>query len=502
MAGPSEVRSIWGTFTIIDRITGPLQAIQTAMDGVKQNLTTTAAAFDNLQNYMEKHAEVLGVIGGEIAYISNITKNFMIDSARAASSEMAMMSYLTDQYGAGAQAYVEKLQNLSGGIYSTSQIMAKVNYAKSMGVDYDDMGTIIAGSRALAKMRGGNPEEVMNQLIYGLTAPSGGVRQLARAGVEVSEASALQKYSDAARLHGAVTQEEIKQYALRAAVMDNLNDKIKEAHLESRTLDESTRALSVSWGELGEKLAGYVLPILQKLADIATAILNLVNMIPGPILAVIGVLIFAAAILGIVTGALFVQSFVIKVLIKDHMTLAEALHISAVGYAEFGAAVTASILPTVSETFAVNGLVAGIGALLIEILPVTIAVMALAMAILYVQDALTKPHVEDWAIVKDLKKVQDLLDSLYNNPLGRALLMTNPAGAAYTVGRTEWDLGNAMNSALQPQPTTVTIHIPITANANTKEVEQAVHNGIRTGLNMPDNPMLRVIKSDLKSSGA
>lgn len=491
MTGPSEVRSIWGAFTIIDRISGPLRSIQAAMGGVKDNLATTAAAFDRLQNYMEKHAEVLGVIGGEIAYISSVTKNFMVDSAREASSEMAMMNYLTQQYGNGAEAYVLRLQKLSGGIYDSGQIMSKVNYATSMGVDYDNMGTLVAGSRALAKMRGGNADEIMDKLIYGLTSPDG-ARQLRRAGVEIDETEALQKYAAAARDHGAVTQDQVKTYAMQAAVMDELNKKIDQADLKNLTLDESTKALNVSWSELGQELARGVLPILQVFTNMLTAIVNIIRIIPTPILALAGILIFLASIFGVVTGAVMLQGFALNILAKQHVTLGEAVTISAGAYANFGAFLTASIAPEVSATFATYGLAAGIGALLVELLPVIVALGALLLAILYIQDAMNKSSLEETAFYKDVMKLRDALDAIWQNPIGKAILsgMAPPVAAGMA----------ARDGFAQGQQLMVNVHIPeIKTEALSKEeLQTTIANGVAAAA----DPLMRLLKLDLKGAGS
>jgi len=483
-------RSIFSVIELIDRVTGPITTINRSIDDFKNRLggqqalvdkQTAAWSFFNnqmygtpliisrvqqqindLTGYLQQNAAVLGLIGGEISMISYATKNFMVSSAIDASKEMAMMQALQKSYGAGAEEYVQHLKNLSGGVYDSGQMLSLVNQAHSVGVAYENMNSMVLGARGVARDTGKDQSEVLQDIVQGLS--SGRMQTLASVGIKVDQTQAMRDYAAAARevlaadsADGVVSDQQVQRKAMEMEVVKQLNQRYGDLDISQRTLSESMAAANTSWNEMGQSLGKGLIPTLDALANITTTITKAINMVPGPVLAVIGVLVTIAAIIGIVSGLILVQNGLVAVLGGEYATLGGVVGIVSTGYVKMITTLTALLAP---ESFAIvttGGLTASLwqlvaasAALLLEWLPIIVAIGALAAAILYLQDIMTHGW-ENSELRKELQKIKDLMDAIWNNPIGKAFMVAtmlfNPLGTAYVGYKTAGEVSQAANVA-------------------------------------------------------
>ncbi|MDD1695091.1 MAG: hypothetical protein LUQ71_10245 [Methanoregula sp.] len=475
MAGDTgAVRSIFSAIELIDRVTGPITTINRKIDDLRDHLggqqtlidkQTAAWSFFNnqmygtplivsrvqqqindLTGYLQQNAAVLGLIGGEIAAISYATKNFMVSSAVDASKEMAMMQALQKSYGDGAEEYVDKLKKLSGGVYDDGQILSLVNRAHAMGVAYENVGAIIQGARGIARDTGESSDQSFEDIMTGIS--TGNMRSLRSANIKIDETKAMREYATAARAalaadseDGIITEQQVKSRALELAVVEQLNERYGDMNTEQRTLSESLAAMHTSWNQLGQSLSKGLIPILDKLASVVSTVCDFVNMIPQPVLTVVGILVTLAAIIGIVSGLILVQHGLVVLLGGEYGTLSGVIGLVNTSFVKMIGVLTAMVAPESFTIVATQGLTASLwqlvaasAAFLAEWWWLIAAVLAFAAAVYYLQDAMNNGW-ENSKLEKHLQKIKDLMDAIWDNPLGKAIFLatapTNPLAQAY-----------------------------------------------------------------------
>jgi hypothetical protein len=506
MATDGVLRKILIAITVADKATAAIAKIQEMTDKFKTSAASYTSAvkqnFANASAYADQHRKVLGLIGGELVALGALGKNYYSEGIDAAGKYADIHTQLYKRMGANTDDYLTKMRNATGGTIDDIVLMTETQKALMNGLDTSKMDQIGAIARAAARNNPGtDPSTAYQTIMQGVSSGRMGSNSLASLGLNMRMAEALDRYAlSAGKTAGTLTNVERKQ-AMMNEVLRVGKILVDQTDMSTDTYTERMDRFKNTLSDVQRILGGSVLPIISAVAGIVILLGNAFLALPAPVQTVIGLMGALLIVLSIVGGALLVQEWLLGVLAAEHMGLSEAIGITCTAYGKFLLSIFGATGAEIGATFATEGLTAGMwslvtasAALILEWLPVILAVLALAAAVLYLQDLMQK-HWEDSALHKHLMKIKALLDTLEKNPILHALMLINPStapfvaanDAANTIGSAGTAFqslknGGAINNTAHVQVSVTATTVPLTGDQLSKHVETAVKNGVGSGL--------------------
>jgi hypothetical protein len=505
MAAGSTIRNMFIAITVADQATAVITKLQGMTDKFKTSATQYASnvqsSFAAASAYAEQHRQVLGLIGGELVLLGTLGKNYYIQGIADAGAYSDAHTALYNRLGANTDAYLAKMKDATGGTISDTMIMTETQKALMQGLDTSKMDQIGKIALASGLSTGKDPNTAYQIIMQGIASGRMGNNSLTNIGLQMRMTEAMDRYAlSVGKTAGTLTNTERKQ-AMMNAVLEAGDKLISNTDMNTYNYATTMAKFNNTLEDVQRVLAGSILPVVLLLAGGVSMLANAFLALPGPVQTLIGIMGAVFVILSLVGGALLVQSWLLGVLATEHVGLAEAVTMGATAYGKFLLSIFGATGAEIAGAFATGGLTAGMWALvtataafLIEILPVTLAVAALCVALLYLWDLSNKGW-ENSALYKHLLQIKQIIDNLEKNPLIHALLYLGPA-APLVVANDAYNGTRAMGktfgslttggSAGSPQ-----INVTVNATANTQPiapedhaalVKQATMEGVAQGL--------------------
>lgn len=532
-----EIRSFFYGIHLVDALTSPLKVADQAMDNFKARLGDTNGKLTAFGQYVHDNAKQLSALGPELAIAGALMTNWYKEGVVDAAKTADMYSALYRRMGDDTDAFIEQMQEASGGMLTEAEIIQKANMAMTMGIDPKYLPTMTKAARAAVRQMGGDMDYYFDSIISGTARQS--KLQLDNMGIIIKLEEVNESYAKSiGKSVNALTEEE-KRLAYQAAVAKKSEDMIGQVDWSQQSLNETMQESTATIEDLRAALSEGLIPILQPGLTVLVRILDGVKALPSPLLTLIGIGGAIFAVMTLVIGAMLTQQLLMATL-GGGMTV-------------LGVQVTTLSGAYVALATTAWGAVAALGALLLELLPIILPIAAVAAAILIVQDIISsgwedselkkfldmleeklpwlKPLLDGigWAfrgladgveyLNEQLAPLVDLLDQIYENPLARTLIgaieLTNPLtmasgvndiGSGY-VGMQEYassDEGRAaFNSAFSSGParvqetTMVNVTIPsMNVQPMSKdELAEAIKQGVNGGLAANDRKIAREFRA-------
>jgi|GEM_PF-7006953 hypothetical protein len=492
----------------IDKIEGIQKSYDNAVSGVRKYAASVQSGLSVATQYVQKHKEVLAVMGGELALLGAEGKAYYSEGVEDAAKYADAYDVLYQKMGANTDAYLEKMRDATDGTVSDLTIIQSTTKAMSMGLDPQAFAQLAEISRAAARNTGEDPSESYDKLITSIETMRTGT--LAQIGISVRAQDAYARYATTiGKTAGQLTLAERRQAFLNAVLLEGqkITDK---SNLSQESYTEQMSKFNNTLSDVRRALGESVLPVLAWVEEKLDVILQLFMRFPAPVKTAIGIFGLLTVGLTLVGGALLVQNWLVGALAKQHVSLFGAVTMTGTAYKDFllallgvvpaeGAAAGASV----SLTGALYGLAGGVWAVLAPLLPFIAAVLAIGGAVWLLWDLFNMGW-ENSALHRGIASLQKSLDLLWKSPAFRVLAWLNPSTRSIATTATANDLWNASaaaqrvqnvttSSAFSPAPVqqnnlSVDVNIPsLKTEAMSKEdLSKQIEKGVQKGLGSRD----------------
>lgn len=341
------IRSLFVRVGMIDAVTGPLMASNTAVSQyathaktaeqqtVKLSITTVTAADAHLQletavgksaaqielekrameqakREAEQFRSSLMAVGAALTAVGVAGALYFSSQAREFATYSGGYSILSRNVGEDTDRLLEQMKEATGGAVSAVDLVTSANRAIAFGIEAETLPRLAEIAEAAARVQGGSTTSMFNDIVGGIAR--GEKEILDNLGIVVTAGEANQMYAESLGISVDALTEEQKVSAMLYAVLEKGTVLLDLAGEKQKTLSSSIQASTAAVENMNMAIAGGAAPVMQGWYDAVTALANAVSGLPQPVLGVIGVVGAAGtAVMGL-TGSIALQIVAVMML--------------------------------------------------------------------------------------------------------------------------------------------------------------------------------------------
>lgn len=430
--GEGLARSIYVALDLQDRMTNTLSLANTKIEGFKSALQAAGVPIDRMQSgfetatvkassyadtirsrineantYVQDHAEQLAFLGAELTLVGAKGTAYFKEGLSEASTYQVTYATLYKSMGDDTESFMVKMRAASGELLTDGEIIRETNFAKGMGVDLKNLPILMEAARAASRKMGGDVGTYYEAIVMGAATEQ--ERALKRVGLEVDAAEAWEKYGKAIYQTGKYTETEAKSLGFQQALLAAAKKSIEETDWSTASYNGTLRQTTTSLTEVQEALAGGLIPILMPFLTIVRDVALEFKRLPAWLTGAIGVILAFATVITLASGALLVQTGVMKMVSAAAGQQVGIVSLLTGAYGRFAMVALSTVAPQTAAaiangtlTVSLSGMIPILGAILVETAPLILAILAIAGAVLLIQDLMAKGWEDSW-----LKKFVD-----------------------------------------------------------------------------------------------